>query len=90
MDLCTFRFPQWSSAMRGCLLCEGPHSEAEEQHGEKGTTETKCCEKTTTLIPHPAVLPAGSGVKLSTARRGSGGNSCLVLVLFLGILLLCY
>lgn len=70
MDLCTFRF--WSSAMRDCLLCEGPHSEAEEQNGEKGTTEMKCWEKTTTPIPHPAVLPVGSGERLSLARRGSG------------------
>lgn len=48
-----------------CVLCEGPHSEAEEQHGEKGSTETKCCEKTTTPIPHPAALPVESGVKLN-------------------------
>lgn len=42
--------------MKDCLLCEGSHTEADE---EKGDAEMMHYELTATPIPHPSVLLGG-------------------------------
>ncbi|KAK4807231.1 LOW QUALITY PROTEIN: hypothetical protein QYF61_024351 [Mycteria americana] len=75
-DCTPWRGPTLEQFVKYCILQEGPHAGAGEEHKEEGAAEMKCYELTSTPIPHPpcsahlggAVWWVDSSQQLSTQK----------------------